>query len=193
MIADGGTIPARSPGREQVVPSSDSPVHKKRSPDRGHRAHVDERDRFPCEHGAGNLRTRVHEGDPQHGDRTPWWSSTPTCGCRRPIGPSTRCSKSRVRKCKVFRSHDLGNHDWNTPRLWTLLKEIISDNSGFQTLEVEHDFPAIGRRTVLLDARRLSREGNAGHMILLAFQDITERKDGGSSQAQTGRHRRVVR
>jgi PAS domain S-box-containing protein len=73
--------------------------------------------------------------------------------------------------------YDLGNHDWNTPRLWTLLKEIISDNSGFQTLEVEHDFPAIGRRTVLLDARRLSRECNAGHMILLAFQDITERKE----------------
>jgi PAS domain S-box-containing protein len=73
--------------------------------------------------------------------------------------------------------YDLGNQEWDTPRLWTLLKETISDNSGFQTLEVEHDFPAIGRRTVLLDARRLSREGNPGHMILLAFQDITERKE----------------
>ena len=73
--------------------------------------------------------------------------------------------------------YDLGNHDWDTPRLWTLLKETISDNSEFQSLEVEHDFPAIGRRTVLLDARRLSREGNPGHMILLAFQDITERKE----------------
>ena len=73
--------------------------------------------------------------------------------------------------------YDLGNHDWDTPRLWTLLKETISDNSEFQTLEVEHDFPAIGRRTVLLDARRLSRESNTGPMILLAFQDITERKE----------------
>jgi len=73
--------------------------------------------------------------------------------------------------------YDLGNHDWNTPRLWTLLKETVSNNSEFQALEVEHDFPAIGRRTVLLDARRLSREGNPGHMILLAFQDITERKE----------------
>jgi len=73
--------------------------------------------------------------------------------------------------------YDLGSHDWDTPRLWTLLKETISNNSEFQTLEVEHDFPAIGRRTVLLDARRLSREGNPGHMILLAFQDITERKE----------------
>jgi PAS domain S-box-containing protein len=73
--------------------------------------------------------------------------------------------------------YDLGNHDWNTPRLWTLLKETVSNNSEFQALEVEHDFPAIGRRTVLVDARRLSREGNPGHMILLAFQDITERKE----------------
>ena len=73
--------------------------------------------------------------------------------------------------------YDLGSHDWDIPRLWTLLKETISNNSEFQTLEVEHDFPAIGRRTVLLDARRLSREGNPGHMILLAFQDITERKE----------------
>ena len=73
--------------------------------------------------------------------------------------------------------YDLGNHHWDTPRLWTLLKETISDDSEFQTLEVEHDFPALGRRTVLLDARRLYREGNPGHMILLAFQDITERKE----------------
>ena len=60
--------------------------------------------------------------------------------------------------------------------MWTLLKETLSDNNEFQTLEIEHDFPAIGRRTLLLDARRLSREGTPGHMVLLAFQDITERK-----------------
>ena len=78
--------------------------------------------------------------------------------------------------------YDLGNNDWSTPRLWTLLKEIISDNSEFQTLEVEHAIPAIGRRTLLLDARRLSRESNVGHMILLAFRDITERKQARSSQ-----------
>jgi len=71
--------------------------------------------------------------------------------------------------------YDLVNYEWNTPRLWSLLKEIISDNSEFQTLEAEHTFPVIGRRTLLLNARRLSREGNVGHMILLAFQDITER------------------
>jgi PAS domain S-box-containing protein len=70
--------------------------------------------------------------------------------------------------------YNLGKHDWITPQqLRTLL---IADNSEFRTLEIEQDFPATGRRTVLLDARRLSREGYPGYMILLAFQDITERK-----------------
>lgn len=70
--------------------------------------------------------------------------------------------------------YNLGKHDWITPQqLRTLL---IADNSEFQTLEIEQDFPATGRRTVLLDARRLSREGYPGYMILLALQDITERK-----------------
>ncbi len=71
---------------------------------------------------------------------------------------------------------DLRNHEWDTPGLWTLLKETLSDNNDLQPLEVEHNFPAIGRRTLLLDARRLSREGDPGHMILPAFQDISERK-----------------
>jgi PAS domain S-box-containing protein len=72
--------------------------------------------------------------------------------------------------------YNLGKHDWDTPRLWRLLKETLSDNGEFRTLEVEQEFPAIGRRTVLLDACRLSREGYPGYMILLAFRDITERK-----------------
>jgi len=70
----------------------------------------------------------------------------------------------------------LPNHAWETPRLWALLKETLFDNKEFQTLELEHDFPAIGHRTLLIDARRLTREGSPGDLILLAFQDISERK-----------------
>jgi PAS domain S-box-containing protein len=69
---------------------------------------------------------------------------------------------------------DLGNHDWRASRLWAVLQAMASDDAAFQTMEIERDFPANGRRTVLVDARRLSREGAA--TILLAFQDITERK-----------------
>ncbi len=70
----------------------------------------------------------------------------------------------------------LPNHAWKALRLWPLLKETLSDNKEFQTLEVEHTFPAIGRRTLLIDARRLTRQGSPGDLILLAFRDISERK-----------------
>ncbi len=70
---------------------------------------------------------------------------------------------------------DLGNDDWRASRLWAALQATASGDDAFQTLEIERDFPAIGRRTVLADARRLSRDGAA--TILLAFQDITERKE----------------
>jgi PAS domain S-box-containing protein len=69
---------------------------------------------------------------------------------------------------------NLRNHAWDTPWLWVLLKETLSDNKEFKPLEVEHDFPAIGRRTLWLDARRLSRDSTS--LILLALQDITDRK-----------------
>jgi signal transduction histidine kinase/ActR/RegA family two-component response regulator len=70
----------------------------------------------------------------------------------------------------------LPRHAWKSPRLWALLKEALFDQKEFQTLEVEHDFPAIGTRTLLIDARRLTREGSSGELILVAFQDITERQ-----------------
>ena len=70
----------------------------------------------------------------------------------------------------------LPNQAWNAPRLWPLLKETLAGNTQFQTLEVEHTLPAIGRRTLLIDARRLTRQGNTSDLILLAMQDISERK-----------------
>jgi PAS domain S-box-containing protein len=69
---------------------------------------------------------------------------------------------------------DLGNDDWKALDLWASLKAILSDNTGLHGLEIECDFSAVGRRTVLLDAHRLSRDSDA--MILLVFRDITERK-----------------
>jgi PAS domain S-box-containing protein len=69
---------------------------------------------------------------------------------------------------------DLGHEDWKTPALWPLLRASLSDKVEFQTLEVERHFPSIGRRTLLVDARPLSRAGDA--LILLVLRDITERK-----------------
>src|SRR6202453_1895136 len=69
----------------------------------------------------------------------------------------------------------LGNDVWKTSEAWESLKRTLSGDTEFPAVEIERDFPAIGFRTLLLDARRLARDGEA--LILLTFQDITERKN----------------
>jgi PAS domain S-box-containing protein len=69
---------------------------------------------------------------------------------------------------------NLGKVQWEDSGLWASLRGVLTDNREFTAREVDCAFPAIGRRTLLLDARRLTRNSNAA--ILLVFQDITERK-----------------
>ena len=71
--------------------------------------------------------------------------------------------------------YDLGDGQWDIPRLRTLLEEIVPANSWFDDFEVEHDFEQIGRRTMLLNARRFPPEGPF-ELLLLAIEDITERR-----------------
>lgn len=68
--------------------------------------------------------------------------------------------------------YELGNHQWDIPALRTLLEEILPDNQIFTGYEVTHTFQSIGRRTMLLNGRRLEQS----QLILLAITDITERK-----------------
>jgi PAS domain S-box-containing protein len=72
--------------------------------------------------------------------------------------------------------YDLGNGQWDIPRLRAQLEEILPQNGHFDDFEVEHTFPTIGRRAMLLNARRIHRPGNHTEFILLAIEDITERK-----------------
>jgi diguanylate cyclase (GGDEF)-like protein/PAS domain S-box-containing protein len=72
--------------------------------------------------------------------------------------------------------YDLGNHQWDIPRLRKLLENILPMNKAFEDFEMEHDFKSIGRRTMLLNARKIYRETNHVEMILLAIEDITARK-----------------
>jgi PAS domain S-box-containing protein len=72
--------------------------------------------------------------------------------------------------------YDLGNRQWNISKLRVLLEEIIPKNNQFENFEVEHEFPTIGRRTMLLNARQIYSKGVGAQMILLAIEDITERK-----------------
>jgi PAS domain S-box-containing protein len=72
--------------------------------------------------------------------------------------------------------YDLGNRQWNISKLRVLLEEIIPRNNQFQNFEVDHEFPSIGRKIMLLNARQIYSKGIGAHMILLAIEDITERK-----------------
>ncbi len=72
--------------------------------------------------------------------------------------------------------YDLGNRQWDIPELRRLLEGIIPKHTKLENFEVEHDFPKIGRKTMLLNARRLEGERKP-EMILLAIQDITEQKE----------------
>jgi PAS domain S-box-containing protein len=72
--------------------------------------------------------------------------------------------------------YDLGNHQWDIPRLRDLLEDILPMNNAFENFEVEHDFESVGRKTMLLNARKIYREMNQVEMILLAIEDITKRK-----------------
>ena len=72
--------------------------------------------------------------------------------------------------------YELGNGQWDIPDLRRLLEEVLPQNSSFDDFEVTHDFPCIGRKVMLLNARRVHRDGNRTDAILLAIEDITMRR-----------------
>jgi PAS domain S-box-containing protein len=72
--------------------------------------------------------------------------------------------------------YDLGNKQWNIPKLRELLETILPQKTTFDNYEVEHDFAGIGRRIMLLNARQIQRVWGKERIILLAIEDITDRK-----------------
>ncbi|MBD3345553.1 MAG: PAS domain-containing protein [Chitinivibrionales bacterium] len=77
-------------------------------------------------------------------------------------------SFEKVRGKKIY---DLGNGQWDIPQFHALLEEILPKNTEFNDFKVEHDFPAIGRRTFLLNCRRLKRAEGAEELIFLAMKE----------------------
>src|SRR5215213_7650875 len=71
--------------------------------------------------------------------------------------------------------YELGNGQWDIPDLRTLLEDIVPKSSVFNDFQLEHDFPAIGRRVMLLNARKL-QAGHHGELLVLAMEDVTERR-----------------
>ncbi len=68
--------------------------------------------------------------------------------------------------------YKLGNNQWEIPKLRELLENILPKNKVLNNFEVTHDFPDIGPKTMLLNARQIDHK----QLILLAIEDITERK-----------------
>jgi len=71
--------------------------------------------------------------------------------------------------------YELGNGQWDIPDLRTLLEDIVPKSSVFDDFELDHTFPVIGRRVMLLNARKL-QAGQHGELLVLAMEDVTARK-----------------
>ena len=71
--------------------------------------------------------------------------------------------------------YELGNGQWDIPELRTALETIISGGKSIEAFEVDRFFPSIGRRAMVLNARKVYRPGNKIQQILLAIEDVTER------------------
>ncbi|MFH1446971.1 MAG: ATP-binding protein, partial [Chloroflexota bacterium] len=72
--------------------------------------------------------------------------------------------------------YELGNKQWDIPELRELLETILPQETTFDNYEVEHDFITIGKRSMLLNARQMQRVLGKEQVVLLAIEDITERK-----------------
>jgi len=68
--------------------------------------------------------------------------------------------------------YDLGNKQWDIPKLRELLETILPRKTTFDNYEVEHDFAAIGKRTMLLNARQIQRVSGKEKIILLSSVPI---------------------
>ncbi|HEX8153178.1 MAG TPA: response regulator [Thermoanaerobaculia bacterium] len=71
--------------------------------------------------------------------------------------------------------YELGNGQWDIPALRTLLEDIVPMSSVFNDFELEHDFPYLGRRVMLLNARKLRQRAHA-ELLVLAMEDVTDRR-----------------
>jgi chemotaxis protein methyltransferase CheR len=72
--------------------------------------------------------------------------------------------------------YELGDGQWDIPKLRVLLEKIIPEHGVMEGYEVEHVFPDLGHRTMRLNARQVFYEGGAGTTILLGMEDITGRR-----------------
>jgi two-component system, chemotaxis family, CheB/CheR fusion protein len=81
---------------------------------------------------------------------------------------------TKVEETEGMLLYDLGNKQWNIPRLRELLEEILPQNAHFHNFEITHTFPGIGEKTMVLNASRIIQKRNHEELILLAIADVSE-------------------
>jgi len=87
--------------------------------------------------------------------------------------------------------YDLGNGQWDIPALRTLLEDIVPKSSVFNDFELDHTFPVIGSKVMLLNARKLEA-GQHGELLVLAMEDVTARKRAEESLHEAGALQRAI-
>ena len=87
--------------------------------------------------------------------------------------------------------YELGNGQWDIPALRTLLEDVIPTSSVFNDFELEHTFPIIGHRVMLLNGRKL-RAGSHGELLVLAMEDVTGRKRAEEALLEAGALQRAI-
>ena len=83
-----------------------------------------------------------------------------------------RTCRNETEGCHIY---ELGNRQWDIPALRILLENVIPHRKSVEGFEVEHDFPIIGHRTMLVNARKIVRRGQRGS-ILLAIDDVSDER-----------------
>ena len=85
-----------------------------------------------------------------------------------------QCNSEKMEGKLLF---EIDNKKWGVPELKELLEHILPEKTSFENFEITAVFDHIGVRTMLQNARKIYRDDNNTNMILLAIEDITERKN----------------
>ncbi len=104
------------------------------------------------------------------------------------------CQTFRMtRQCIEDRAvYALGDGQWNIPALRFLLENIAALHTVMEGYEIEREFPGIGRRSMLLNAREVVNQRNASKLILLTIEDVTERRAAEREMAELLRQKELM-
>ncbi|HEV2354643.1 MAG TPA: PAS domain-containing protein, partial [Puia sp.] len=72
--------------------------------------------------------------------------------------------------------YEIGHGMFDLPDLRTHLKKLASKNSGLHDFEIKHTFAGLGNKVLVINARQMSVEPGKGARILVAIEDITDRR-----------------